>query len=206
MSYCSYKEYVRWWSTSSLPAGLKWEIKSAFPSAIAISVSLYLISRALRPGSAPGPGAYALMLCAYAAILSALAFTYSAESVLVNMGSAAFMAALFVAAGKLRQAAERLPAALAWLEKGLSGAEGMSAWLRGLAQEAAAAASRLRAGARASRLIAAGTAALLASVLLAAAGQRAAAGHAASLAYFLLLAGVATKFVGSVRGSGQGKG
>jgi len=196
LSYCAYKAYVRW-LTSSFPAWLKWEIKSSFPPAIVIFASIYLIYHVKARKARPGAWEYAVMLLAYGLCANLMAFNYSTPVVLVLNG-ALVITALLIA---LLRLSERLPPHLMRAAERL----GIAPWITRITAESRKAALSFNESASGtpSRLIAAGTGLVIICTLLIAAKQRTAAGHAASMAWLLLLSGVSMKLVRSLRDRGE---
>lgn len=196
LSYCAYKAYIRW-LTSSFPAWLKWEIKSSFPFAIAIFASVYLIYHVRARKKYAGIREYALMLSAYALCVNVLMFSFSAPVMLVLNGSLIMIALLMA----LLRLMKRLPPYLMMIAQWL----GVEPWLIHIMSEARAAALSFNASTTGvpSRLIAAGTFLIVLCTFFIAVKQRSAAGHAASVAWFLLLSGVLVKLIRSLRDRGE---
>lgn len=195
LSYCAYKAYIRW-LTSSFPLWLKWEIKSSFPLAIAIFASIYFIYH-LKARRHAGAREYALMLSAYALCVNVLALGFSAPVMLVLNGSLPMIALLLV----LLMLVKQVPYYLGEMAKRL----GIEPQTINLVNEAKMAAFELSAGTRGipSRLIAAGTGLIILCTLFIAFKQRSAASHAASIAWVLLLSGVLVKLIRSLRDRGE---
>jgi len=196
LSYCAYKAYVRW-LTSAFPAWLKLEIKSSFPSAIVIFASVYLIHYAKTQKRYAGERDYALMLSAYALCVNTLMFSYPAPVMLVLNGSVIITAFILALLSLVKRLPPYLMVIAEWLK--------IAPWLTRITSEARTAALSFSANTARipSRLIAAGTGLIILCTIFMAAKQGTAAGHAASLAWFLLLSGVLLKLIRSLRDRGE---
>ncbi|HBG47736.1 MAG TPA: hypothetical protein DDW94_12230 [Deltaproteobacteria bacterium] len=195
LSYCAYKAYVRA-LTGTFPLGLKWEIKSAFPSAIMIFAAVYVIRRALFSGAAKTSD-YALMLAAYLCLVNTLALSYSKEALLVFNLSAPFIAMLLGMLFFLKRLEKHI---ISLADRYGAGAEArrLASMARGLVAEAVSMVNGLPSG-----LLAAGTLFFMLAAILMIAKQPATAEVAASAAYFLMLSGVLLKLARSVKGGAQ---